>query len=135
MEQAVSTLEVKVGLTGSLPDNLAQRIGEMFCADDAPKVVALLESLNIQPRAEVVSEQPKEPEVQEPVKPKRKRRQKEGQETWVPLRKLFKTSNVPEAVADIIQRAIEKMKKAGDIGEDNLFQLLEYLCANYLAGG
>jgi hypothetical protein len=79
-----------------------------------------------------IPEQLEEPEEGE-LKPRRKRLPKEGQENWVSLRKLFKTAKVPEDVAGVIRQALDKMKRKGDISDGNLFQLLEYLCANYLA--
>lgn len=105
--------------------DITKRICDLFCPECSPKAIALVEALEKQ------VEEPEEPE--EPRKPRKKRLPKEGQENWVSLRKIFKTSKVPEGVADVIKRALEKMKCAGDISEDNLFQLLEYLCANYLA--
>ncbi len=108
--------------------DIEMRLAQMFCAEDLPKVLALMRNLEAQ------AAEPENPEEEEAEpKPKRKRRQKEGQENWIPLRRLFKTAQVPEMVADVIRAAIDKMTAKGDIGEDNRWQLLEYLCANYLA--
>ena len=94
-----------------------KRLEEQYCKKCLPKAIALAKSLANDIEA----------------RPKRKKLPKPGQENWIPLRKLFKTAKVPEDVADVIQRAIEKMKKVGDISDNNIFQMLEFLCADYLA--
>jgi len=108
--------------------DMEMRLARMFCAEDLPKVLALIRNME---RPVTETDDSVEPEAAE--KPKRKRRQKESQENWIPLRKLFKIAQVPEMVADVIQAAIDKMMAKGDIGEDNKWQMLEYLCAEYLA--
>ena len=54
-------------------------------------------------------------------------------EVWIPLKKLFGTTKVPEAVADVIEEAVKTMIAAGDISEINKFQFLEYVSAEYIA--
>lgn len=66
-------------------------------------------------------------------KKRRKRLPPEDGEVWIPLRKIFGTTKVPEAVADVITEAIESMKSKGDIGDSNKWQALEFWSAEYLA--
>ena len=68
------------------------------------------------------------------ARPHRKRLPKESHEDWVPLRKIFKTANVPEAVAGVIEQALNLMKLNGDIDDTNLWQGLEYVFAEFLSG-
>ena len=86
---------------------------DSFCERDKPKVVALLKNQK---------------------KPRKKRLPKEGQEYWLPLRMIFGTANIPESAADVILQGIEKMKEAGDITNENKWQYIEFLSAQYLAG-
>lgn len=67
-------------------------------------------------------------------KPRRKHLPKEGQENWISLRKIFKTTKVPEAVAEMIEQALNLMKLNGDISDTNLWQALEFVFAEYLSG-
>jgi hypothetical protein len=50
----------------------------------------------------------------------------------VHLKDLFGSTWVPKEAAAIIQQAVEKMMKAGDIGQRNRWQWLEYMAAEYL---
>ncbi|MBZ5499548.1 MAG: hypothetical protein LAP85_24375 [Acidobacteriia bacterium] len=68
------------------------------------------------------------------AKPRRKRFPREGQEDWIPLRRIFKTAKVPEAVGEMIEQAINLMKLNGDISDTNLWQSLEFAFAEYLSG-
>jgi hypothetical protein len=70
--------------------------------------------------------------ARKPMK-KRKRLPKVGEEDWVALRTIFGNSKVPEAVADVVQEAIQTMIKAGDISETNKWQFLEFVAADYIA--
>jgi hypothetical protein len=53
---------------------------------------------------------------------------------WVPLETLFGRSEIPVAASGIVRRAIKQMTKNGDITEDNLWQAIEYMSAEYLSG-
>lgn len=55
-------------------------------------------------------------------------------EDWRPLTKIFGSSAVPAEAAEIIQQAIKKAEKEGTITSKNRWQLIEYLCADYLGG-
>lgn len=57
----------------------------------------------------------------------------EGSE-WVQLTGLFGSSAVPVEAAEIIKQAIKKAEKEGTITSKNRWQLIEYLCADYLSG-
>ncbi len=52
----------------------------------------------------------------------------------VALRDIFKSAYVPAESADVIRLAIEKAEKDGDITKNNRWQLIEYLCGDYLSG-
>lgn len=67
------------------------------------------------------------------AKPRRKRLPKQGQENWVPLRKVFGTAKIPEAVASVVGMALERLKTQGHITDVNLWQGLEWMAANYLS--
>lgn len=56
------------------------------------------------------------------------------QEEWTYLSKLFGSSAVPEEAAKIIQQAIKKAEKEGIVTSKNRWQLIEYLCADYIGG-
>lgn len=56
------------------------------------------------------------------------------EEDWTYLAKLFGSNAVPGASAQIIQQAIKKAEKEGAITSKNRWQLIEYLCADYLGG-
>ena len=94
-----------------------EAILKMFCPKDRDLAKEILGRAN-----------PKE------VKTRRKRLPKEGHEDWIPLRKIFKTANVPEAVAEVIEQALDLLKLNGDIDDTNLWQGLEYVFAEYLSG-
>lgn len=56
------------------------------------------------------------------------------EEEWTYLAKLFGSSAVPGESAKVIQQAIKKAEKEGAITSKNRWQLIEYLCADYLGG-
>jgi len=51
------------------------------------------------------------------------------------LRDIFKTAYIPKEPAEIIEQALDKMKKDRNITNKNLWQAIEYWAADYLAGG
>ena len=53
---------------------------------------------------------------------------------WTYLAKLFGSNAVPGESASVIQQAIKKAEKEGMITSKNRWQLIEYLCADYLSG-
>jgi hypothetical protein len=53
---------------------------------------------------------------------------------WVPLATIFGGDRVPAGAAMLIQRAVQSMKERGDIGDKNLWQFIEFMAAEYLAG-
>lgn len=57
-----------------------------------------------------------------------------GEEDWTYLTKLFGSSAVPAESAEVIRKAIKKAEKEGEITSKNRWQLIEYLCADYLGG-
>ncbi len=56
------------------------------------------------------------------------------EEEWTYLAKLFGSNVVPGESAKVIQQAIKKAEKEGTITSKNRWQLIEYLCADYLSG-
>lgn len=56
------------------------------------------------------------------------------EEDWTYLTKLFGSSAVPGEAAKVIQEAIKKAEKEGTVTSKNRWQLIEYLCADYIAG-
>lgn len=56
------------------------------------------------------------------------------EEDWTYLAKLFGSNAVPGASAQVIQQAIKKAEKEGAITSKNRWQLIEYLCADYIGG-
>lgn len=57
----------------------------------------------------------------------------EGNE-WVQLSGLFGSNAIPGESAKVIQQAIKKAEKEGTVTSKNRWQLIEYLCADYLSG-
>lgn len=55
-------------------------------------------------------------------------------EDWTPLTKVFGSGSVPGDAAEIMKEAIKKAEKEGTITSKNRWQLIEYLCADYLGG-
>lgn len=55
-------------------------------------------------------------------------------EEWTYLAKLFGSSAVPGEAAKVIQQAIKKAEKEGVVTSKNRWQLIEYLCADYISG-
>jgi hypothetical protein len=56
------------------------------------------------------------------------------EEDWTYLSKLFGNSAVPGEAAKVIQQAIKKAEKEGTVTSKNRWQLIEYLCADYIGG-
>lgn len=56
------------------------------------------------------------------------------EEDWTYLTKLFGSNAVPAEAADVIKQAIKKAEKDGTVTSKNRWQLIEYLCADYLSG-
>lgn len=50
------------------------------------------------------------------------------------LRDIFKTAYIPTESVDVIQQAIKKAEKDGTVTSKNRWQLIEYLCADYISG-
>ena len=55
-------------------------------------------------------------------------------EEWTYLAKLFGSNAIPGEAANVIQQAIKKAEKKGTITSKNRWQLIEFLCADYLSG-
>ncbi len=55
-------------------------------------------------------------------------------EEWTYLAKLFGSNAIPGESAKVIQQAIKKAEKEGTVTSKNRWQLIEYLCADYLGG-
>lgn len=53
---------------------------------------------------------------------------------WVQLPNIFGSPAIPKETADVINEALDKMVKDGQIGAKNKWQALEYWAADYLAG-
>lgn len=53
---------------------------------------------------------------------------------WVPIETVIGRSKIPSGSAKVIKQALERMAGKGDITPKNLWQGLEYLCADYLGG-
>ena len=56
------------------------------------------------------------------------------EDEWTYLAKLFGSNAVPGESAKVIQQAIKKAEKEGTVTSKNRWQLIEYLCADYLSG-
>ncbi len=55
------------------------------------------------------------------------------EEEWTYLAKLFGSSAVPEESARVIRQAIKKAEKEGTVTSKSRWQLIEYLCADYIS--
>ena len=53
---------------------------------------------------------------------------------WTYLAKLCGSNAIPGEAANVIQQAIKKAEKKGTITSKNRWQLIEFLCADYLSG-
>ena len=53
---------------------------------------------------------------------------------WTYLTKLFGSNAIPTESAEVITQAIKKAEKNGTVTSKNRWQLIEYLCADYLSG-
>ena len=58
----------------------------------------------------------------------------DGSDEWTYLAKLFGSNAVPAESGNVIQQAIKKAEKEGTVTSKNRWQLIEYLCADYLSG-
>lgn len=56
------------------------------------------------------------------------------EEEWTYLAKLFGSNAIPGESAKVIQQAIKKAEKEGIVTSKNRWQLIEYLCADYISG-
>lgn len=59
---------------------------------------------------------------------------KDDSNKWVPLSTIIGNSKIPQGAAKVLVKAVEKMKNEGAIDSKNLWQALEYMAADYLAG-
>lgn len=57
----------------------------------------------------------------------------ERQREWTPLLALWSTTSVPPGAALTIRRAIARALERGDVSRKNVWQLMEYWAADYLA--
>lgn len=53
---------------------------------------------------------------------------------WVQLTNLFGSCAIPGEFAKVIEQAITKAEKEGTVTSKNRWQLIEYLCADYISG-
>lgn len=53
---------------------------------------------------------------------------------WTYLTKVFGSNSIPTEAAQVIQQALKKAEKEGVIGKKNRWQLIEFLCVDYLGG-
>ena len=51
---------------------------------------------------------------------------------WTYLTKVFGSNSIPADAAEVIQQALKKAEKEGVVSKKNRWQLIEYLCADYL---
>ena len=58
----------------------------------------------------------------------------EDNKRWVPIESVVGRNKIPAGSAKVIRRALDRMAGKGDIAARNLWQGLEYLCADYLSG-
>ncbi len=57
----------------------------------------------------------------------------EDDKRWVPIETIIGRTKVPAESAKVIKKTLDKMVSAGEITSKNLFQGLEYACAEYLS--
>jgi hypothetical protein len=55
-------------------------------------------------------------------------------DSWIPLSVVLGVTEVPASVAAILNKVINRLVGAGDLGTKNRWQVLEVLAADYLAG-
>ena len=53
---------------------------------------------------------------------------------WTYLTKVFGSNSIPSDAAGVISQALKKAEKEGIVTKKNRWQLIEYLCADYLGG-
>ena len=58
----------------------------------------------------------------------------EDNKRWVPIESIIGKNKIPAGAAKIIRKALDRMVGKGDLTNKNLWQGLEYLCADYLSG-
>ena len=58
----------------------------------------------------------------------------EDNKRWVPIESVIGRNKIPSGAAKIIRKALDRMVGKGDLTNKNLWQGLEYLCADYLSG-
>ena len=56
----------------------------------------------------------------------------DAEEEWTYLAKVFGSNAIPADAAEVIKQAIKKAEKERTITSKNRWQLIEYLCADYL---
>jgi hypothetical protein len=54
---------------------------------------------------------------------------------WVPIESVIGRPKIPAESAKVIRKALDRMVGRGDITSKNLWQGVEYLCADYLSSG
>lgn len=59
---------------------------------------------------------------------------KDDNTKWVPIATIFGNSKVPQGVAKVLLKVVEQMRNEGIISSENIWQALEYMAADYLAG-
>ena len=59
---------------------------------------------------------------------------KEDNSKWVPISTILGNSKIPQGVAKVLNKAVEKMRDDGTVTSENLWQALEYMAADYLSG-
>lgn len=60
--------------------------------------------------------------------------EKNDNSQWIPISTVIGRSKMPAGSAKIIKKALDRMVGHGDITNKNLWEGLEYLCADYLGG-
>ena len=53
---------------------------------------------------------------------------------WTYLTTVFGSTSIPKEAAEVIEQALKKAEKEGVVTKKNRWQLIEYLCADYLGG-
>ncbi|MDK2899611.1 MAG: hypothetical protein PWQ45_113 [Thermosipho sp. (in: thermotogales)] len=57
----------------------------------------------------------------------------ENAEEWISLNEIFNTLTIPKESAKVINLALDKMQKKGNVTKKNLWQAVEYWASDYLA--
>ena len=53
---------------------------------------------------------------------------------WVPIASVIGGASIPAEAAEVMKAAVKKAEKEGTVTSKNRWQLIEYLCADYLGG-